>query len=639
VTLPDDGATGFPTDGVVRVFLTGFAPSLRAVVAREYRLVDALGAEVPLVATVVGTRLDLRPRAALRPRRRYAVERLYAYDAEGALVDDARRLDARGQGLRRAWFPAVGFETAAAPALRRRPSTVALSETVTEVRFGGGDCGPGLVVATRFALPATTRPTDSVQFEVRARGLAPRVVAVQPADGATRVGAGDLLCTPDPVVIPYRPAMEARVVVLDAAGAVASASPWTAAVGTPRMPIRSGWEASRTRRSGDDPERDRDWAAPPIVTPTAADVRAPSLCPHGFESVARQRVAAEGAPWMYEDQSTLLFDGARGWFALDADRDGAAMTVLGLSAGGAPTSLRTGIPGGAEAGALDASGPLFVSRRFVPPQGATREVHLHALDRDGRTRWSRGLFAMGGDYRVAVGGGRALVTFTRGAGASAPLGWALFDARTGDPVAEDHGGAPAVTADGSSAAAWVDGAFLLAWTSPHTADDRAPRVSVAALSPDGTLATPAELGVRASGPIDLSPVGGRAALVSTARGRVEWTLLDRAGAVLRGPVEVSGGVGGDDHRKARASCRDGLCAVAWESSSTDATWAAAVDLDGAVSPAHALSGQRGSSTVGIAAGPGRSFLASYSVNQGEAWVTSLRCRASAAAGAPGRIGR
>lgn len=342
---------------------------------------------------------------------------------------------------------------------------------------------------------------------------------------------------------------------------------------------------------------------------------------------------------MYEDQSTLLFDGARGWFALDANRDGDTMTVLGLSRDGAPTTLRTGIPGGAEAGALDASGPLFVSRRFVPPQGATREVNLHALDRDGRTRWSRGLFTMGDDYRVAVGGGRALATFTRASASSAaPLGWALFDARTGAPVAEDHGGTPAVSTDGSSAAAWVDGAFLLAWTSPHAGDDRSPRVSVAALSPDGTLGPPTELAVRADGPIDLAAVGERAALVSTARGRVEWTLLDRAGAVVRGPIVVSAGVGGDDHRKARASCRDGLCAVAWESRSSDATWAAAVDLDGAVSPAHALSGQGASSTVGVAAGADRSFLASYSVNYGEAWVTSLRCRASAAPGAPGRIG-
>ncbi|MDB4932965.1 MAG: hypothetical protein JWM10_5449, partial [Myxococcaceae bacterium] len=37
VTVPDDGAVGFPTDGIVRVFATGFPPSLRALLAREYR--------------------------------------------------------------------------------------------------------------------------------------------------------------------------------------------------------------------------------------------------------------------------------------------------------------------------------------------------------------------------------------------------------------------------------------------------------------------------------------------------------------------------------------------------------------------------------------------------------------------------
>ncbi|MDB4928041.1 MAG: hypothetical protein JWM10_525, partial [Myxococcaceae bacterium] len=598
------------------------------------------GAAVPLAAAVVGTRIDLRPRAALRPRQRYTVERLYAYDAAGALVGDAQRLGASPEGLRRAWFPAVGFVTAAGPGARVRPATLALTETRVDFRFGGGDCGPGLSVSTGFRLPPATRSTDSVQLEVRARGLAPRVVATIPADGATSVGANDLLCTPDPVVIPFRPALEARVVVLDAAGAAVSASAWTAPAGSPRMPIPSRWEASRTHQPEADPDRERAWTAPPIVTPTAARTTVPSACPYGFESVARQRVAAEGAPWMYEDQSTLLFDGARGWFALDARRDGDAMNLLGLSPRGAPTTLRTGLSGGAEAAALDAAGPLAVSRFFHPPAGATRDVTLWALDADGRTRWSHGLFGMGAGYRVAAGGGHALATFVRATlAASAPLGWALFDARTGAPQAEDHGATPAVTTDGSAAAAWVDGRFVLAWTSPHPGDDRAPRVSVATLAPDGTLGPPTELPVRAAGPIDLASVGGRAALVSTSRGRVEWTLLDRNGAVERGPVELSAGVGGDDHRKPRVSCRDGLCAVAWESSSSDATWSVAVGLDGAVSPAHPLAGQGTSSTAGIAAGAGRSFLASYSVNYGEAWVTALRCRASAAAGAPGRIGR
>ncbi len=94
--VPDDGATGFPTDGVLRVFLTAFPAPLRALVAREYRLVDDAGAEVPIDATVVWTRIDLRPRQPLRPNARYTLEALYTY-AYGERLSDSDRLERANQ--------------------------------------------------------------------------------------------------------------------------------------------------------------------------------------------------------------------------------------------------------------------------------------------------------------------------------------------------------------------------------------------------------------------------------------------------------------------------------------------------------------------------------------------------------------
>jgi hypothetical protein len=96
--LPASGTKAFPTDGRIRVFLTGFPPSLRARMGEEYRLRDGAGQLVPLDATTEGTMLTLVPRSTLRPRSRYTVERVFAYErgSRTEAVVNLTRLDEAG---------------------------------------------------------------------------------------------------------------------------------------------------------------------------------------------------------------------------------------------------------------------------------------------------------------------------------------------------------------------------------------------------------------------------------------------------------------------------------------------------------------------------------------------------------------
>src|SRR5690606_31613522 len=90
--LPRDGAEQFPTDGVIHVFLTAFPLAARKALASEYRLRDAAGAEVPVDPRVVGTRLDLVPRAPLRPSTKYSLEQVFAFDEAGVRLGDTERI-------------------------------------------------------------------------------------------------------------------------------------------------------------------------------------------------------------------------------------------------------------------------------------------------------------------------------------------------------------------------------------------------------------------------------------------------------------------------------------------------------------------------------------------------------------------
>ena len=123
--LPADGAREVPTDGIVRVFLSGGWPiEARQALRSEYRLVDEAGAVVPTESTLLDTTLTLAPTSTLAPGRTYSVERLYLYRRGEQLSDEhrvalAQRDDDPGRAHdERRWFADSRFHTSRAQGCR-----------------------------------------------------------------------------------------------------------------------------------------------------------------------------------------------------------------------------------------------------------------------------------------------------------------------------------------------------------------------------------------------------------------------------------------------------------------------------------------------------------------------------------------
>ncbi len=634
VSLPADGATDFPTDGVIRVFLTGgFPEPLRLAMASEHRLRDASGALVPLDARVVGTRLDLRPRAPLAPGARYVLEGVFAYDASGVRVSDTERwVDAlRGggaAGLRGAWFPVAAFETASGPAPRRR---TAPQITAARLHFamGGGDCGPGVGLTAELQLPPLVASTDVLELRVEGVG----VVETIPARDAPRVYASDTLCNPDPVTLPARTAVRAEVAILDASGVELGTSGWSRARGVPRFALDARWHGHRRTATptADQQAAVQRWTSIPIVAASGASDPGPAGCPHGLEITRVRETAPSGGPWIYEALSSLTSDGRRAWNVLGEPTGGARVHRLDAGAAATPGVTLAGSPA---SGASGADGPYFVTRVYASG-GGSPQTTLHALANDGSARWQAPIQGDGDYFQLAAGSGRVLASWNQGGAAlNARVVWAVFDAATGAPVGSTHASAHAVHTNGGLASAFVNDRFFLAWPAGRSR----PTVSLAVLSRDGAELSARDLGVAGHGPMDLAAAGSRVALVTESDRQIAWHLLDESGALLRGPVVVSAGVG-QDNRKPRVAWNGSVFAVAWETHPSARTYVTVVDESGRVAPALALEPGVHTSTVGVAA-IGRELLLAYTRDPYESArvvTAALRCRASAPAGAPQRI--
>ena len=641
VVVPGDGAKGFPVDGTIRVFLTAFPEPLRLALAQEYRLADAEGSVVPLDASVVATRLDLKPRTSLRPATRYVLEQLHAFDAGGVRLDDTQRAAAvhdNVPGLMRAWFATIAFETSATPSAARPSSKLAISDAEVEFAYGGGDCGPAIGLGVSFGLPAAITATDTIELDVRADGMPATIVDTLPAAGATLAGAGDMACDPDPVTISAEGGIRARLRVVDAAGATVGESPWESAGGWLHWPLTAQWHAGRRSQGGGGVRVDvsvSEWMSPPVITALPTAPPPPAGCPNGLEVVSRNDRSLRSGQWRNEQQPTLVSDGRRGLVALTGPRDGSTTRLYGIDPRGKGTVLRDGLRGFPEATAVGAGGPLLVTHQLASVE--KQEWTLHALGPVGEDRWSAGLPAPGlvGGPRVAAGGGLVLVTWRSGDRPDPRLVWALFRESDGQAVGTATS-AHAVSPDGAAAAAWIDDHFLIAW--PDGSHGARGTLRVGTLSPTGVMGAPSTLPVVADGAIDLAPAGGSIGMVSGRDGVIEWTLLSPSGAVELGPIAASAGIGGANHRRPRVTFRDGLFAVAWETEPGYDVHAALIDASGAVSAVASLADGAPASAPIVIAMPDRTFLATYVMAmQGYTEVATLRCRAEAPTAVPQQI--
>jgi hypothetical protein len=604
--VPGDGAVGFPTDGIVRVFLRAFPERAREAVADEYRLRDGSGTIVPFDVQVLGTRVDLDPRARLKPETNYTLEQVFAYEASGRGVSDTERLKAPRRSLRGAWFPVATFRTgpdAAAPPAAHAPT---LERSELHFSYSDADCGPATTLGVELAMPATTSPTEILELRVRGQG----VVATTPASGTRHIYAGDTICDWDPVTLRSGDTLDFQVALLDATGAELGVTAWTTASGSGQRP-RSGRQVDPTT-----------WPSVAMVEVPVAQPDGPASCRFGLEVVARRELVTEGAPWMYGERSTLT---AR-FVAFEGTSDSQDGRVFALESGKALATSGLPLPRVMIDGEL---GPILISLDFDAAD--RRHVELAALDASGARRWSLELPGEGDGHRIARGGGRVLAAWSaERSSLTESLAYVIVDERTGatlaSAIATDH---YLNSNEEGPAVAFVDGRFLLAWVSGVAGSLRRGPVRVATIS-GTTLSAPIDLPIVSDAPPDLTNAGGRAGLVTSRRGRIEWTLLDRDGRMVTGPIEVSAGIGGTDNRLPRIAWDGRLFAVAWESYPDMGAYTAVVDAGGRVSSALRLDPGDGG-TVGIATGPS-GFVASYTIARRRGVAATLRCRTRAAPG-------
>lgn len=616
---PADGADSFPVDGTIRVFLTASPPSVRAALASEYRLLDAQSQLVPFDSALVGTRLDLKPRAPLQPGATYELQQVFAFGEDGTRFGDDERLRGQDRHVRGAWFRVASFQTAATPS-QRAPVSLSVS-AARHFAMGGGDCGPGNSLGTHFRLPASIIEGDVVELHVQGQGVVDSALA---ADTAA-LYAGNMMCNSDPVTLAAG-SLRYKVVVMDASGREVARSRW----GSPPERPPQRWRPRRVRS----PAMPTAWSNIQIGEVNALTPVGPTACAHGFEATARPDAAAVNAPRSYGARSTLSTNGREGWLAFSPNPESGTMLVHAPQSG-AQRQMNNPATGFPLALASGRNGGFLISQ--VHPSPAPREASLVSFDRRGASRWTQPLGANGDAYRVAAGGGVVFAAW----GVQDPsyqrhLSYALFDARAGSLItAEDtHFGIHTGSSEGP-ALAFVGGRFLLAWTPSLGGSAVAMRTMVVGRGGEQSVG-PTILRMEGEGVPDMAGGGGHAALVTSKRGEILWALLDPEGNITRGPIVVSGAVPGHDHRLPRVAWNGSVFAVAWEENRLGAVQVVAVDLAGRVSPPTRLDdGGPRASTVALGA-LGQGFLTSFS-RRGHATLMELHCRTSAVPGPPARI--
>lgn len=622
--LPADGTVGFPTDGAIRVFLTGgFPPALRAAMASEHRLRDEQGALVPMRSSVVGTRLDLIPEAPLRPSSRYTLESVFAYDAAGVRVDDTERLRSDPAVLRGAWFPVAFFRTGSGPAVARSEAPRAGAAQI-HFAIGGGDCGPGVGLNVEVALPSSIGATDVLELRVRGMG----VVETVPAAGAARMYASDMLCNPDPVSLPARNSMDVQLAWIDATGREIGVTRWTRARGRPSQPLPRGWAAHRrTAPAGAPP-----WTSIAIGTVRPLGDPGPAGCPHGLEIATSHELPDAQGPWMYEAHSALTSGGLVAYNLLN---DGRGQTHLWRFSVDAGTGARilSGTLGSPAIAAADNTSIYYVTTAYDPQTNDPTST-LYAFSSDSRRRWEQRLTSQGEYFRIALARGLVLAAWqARDAQFDNYAAWALFHPVSGTPIFAPRVSAHRIHINGGMAAAFVRDRFFVAFPSER---EEAQLVSIGR---DGIEIADRALGIPHDGPFDLVSTGTGAALVTAHDGTISATFLDASGNIERGPIAVSTGIGGRDNRKPRAAWTGQVLAVGWETNPSGRTYVTAIDPTGRVAPALALDRDRHTCTIGLTAFGG-ALIANYTLDpyaSPRTMTASLRCRAHPPAGAPQRI--
>lgn len=633
--LPIDRSADVPTDVTLRVFLTGFSRALRTSLGAEYQLRDSSGAIVPLDVTVVSTRLDLRPRSALRAGETYTLEQLFVFGVDGTRLTDDERVSASAGSLRGAFFPVSRFiTTAPAPA---RSLTVRVSEASLTLPRGGGDCGPGAGIAVEMAPTFGSTPHDVIELRVRTAAGRERVAATGPAS-EPMLYAGDLLCMADPEPLPAGQRISYRVVLRDVADRELGSTPWR--VVSSRLSRRPG---RRLRDAG----VPAGWSVSSQVPATLAiATRGPAGCEHGLEELARVELVATGAPSSYGERSMPIVSDGRLWSLHSPAPEGTSRTARATSVAlDAPSmvaaSQETRIESVPDAVVSSGAHAFVLARRYE--ERAPTTATLSAIDLDAQTpgplalAWQIPFDASAGRYRMALGERELAIAYGRRpyGGYSESLSFVFIDPRDG------HETGPALhTAQGldtnaeGASIAHVGGRFVVVWPSASGLGARGPlRATYVSSAGLGTIV---DLPIASYSPPDLVSAGSTAGLATASPdGRVELSVIGPDGALIRGPFLLSRGVGGRDNRLPRVAWDGQRFAVLWGSHRATGAHVVVVDEAGHVSaPLRVDRDGVHAAGLGIVATP-TGFVVTYTAGYGtHGMAVSLRCRAHPAAGAP-----
>lgn len=641
-----------PTNAHFRLLLTGGYPAaLRQALSQELRLRDPRGTLIPLKATLVGTRLDLKPLKPLEPRQRYQLEQVYAFDAKGdRLTDQARWLLARGvrghrpraQGsLRRAWYPLAAVTTGAGKS-KRRPRAPKLLEASRRFAYGGGDCGPGSSLSLRYTLP-DANDNDVVELEVEGRGVVATFKAQRAHDGRGYRGyIGDLMCTPDKVTLGSG-VLKVRLRLRSITGRASAPAPWLA---VRSGGWRSGWSgaAPQGRLAVTTPAIQKAvqrWLAAALVVPTANSIAAgPPACLGGFEEVQHYALAEKGAPGSYEALGSVGWQGGRGWALAQAQHQRPSDRVVQLFFGGKPAKARwlanDGLLG---VGRIAGKGLLLAATLYTQKPQRT-QIIVTAHDAAGKLRWRQALGS--GRYnnrpQLTLQGDRVLVVWRWSPKIlENHVRWAILEGSSGRVLVQPAVAAlPRIGADSLPGVTATASAFYISFAGPR----RDHTVSLLSISRDGKETKLHALPLPKAGPIlDIVAAGGDQLAIATANQRqIDWLLVDgKTGRRLAGPVRVSRGVGADN-RKPRISFDGKIFAVGWEAYPAGGVHVVAIDGQGRVSPPTRLGGATKTATIALAPASRDRFVASYAERWGKVRAGILRCRKSAPPGPPANIG-
>jgi hypothetical protein len=570
-TLPPDGFTDFPTDGVLRVFVSELPAMLSKPLLGEYRLRDGDGHLVEVEGSVDGRLLTFRPKAPFSPNTRYTIERVYAFSARGEQLSDTERwkLADRGdeerlqksRGGARRWFPESTFVTGRGPE-ERAPIAPETHDATIAFFYGGGDCGPGSVVSIDYRIRPRQRATDIFAVEIKGRGdvwLFPQREVDEPnaRRGVFRTQFGDAMCLWPRVEIEQGQGLEVRLAAISAGGKRSSEARWTPVVPRHRLDPERARKYRGERRSEVEREIALAWEAqrgqgiarffsPPVEESTLppAAVTGPKGCPHGLESRGMVELPPGTLPW----SGTLAWRSGQAYTVIE-DREARRANVLVFDLTGRAKLIRLSEP-------ADATNALFDAESFVTAQtvvdheGRSSTIHVARISYDGKVSWTRALGGKGvhslpqisrSANQIAVAWSSSFVQTLE-----TPLHWAVLNAENG--IAIEHSSAitkgPGGDGEGTIALHHDGRSFLMAWTEGINMSGRPRAVTRwARIGPRGELRAHRELARGPAFGLSWSTAGSRTALTWASQ-TVEAAFVNLAQETLSPAIEIDVGAGG-----------------------------------------------------------------------------------------------